>query len=403
MLRALKRFLGTDVPVLGVNFGRVGFLTAVAPDALERDLERVFAGDFRVVELPTLELSLDGQTHRALNDAVLTSGTIGRIIELGYAIGDEDLGVQRCDGLICATPQGSTAYNLSNGGPVLVWGLEAMVLTFVAPHTLHVRPLVVPRGADVTVRNLIGRRVDRGDRRRPRRRPARPGRRGRCSARRTAELARDAARSHVLQPLRRHLRPGLMRRALVPEVVPAKLPCSARTQPMLRHLRISNLVLIHDAELELVPGLNAITGETGAGKTIFTNAIGLLLGARGDAGLIGAAAAEAYVEAEFGDVDDESLGPLAELRPDGEEGVVLARRIFADGRTRAYAWGRSAAREDVAAVAERLLAMSGQFEQRRLARPAYQRGVLDSFAGIELGLRSTRGASCRPPVVPTRS
>jgi DNA repair protein RecN (Recombination protein N) len=154
---------------------------------------------------------------------------------------------------------------------------------------------------------------------------------------------------------------------------------------MLRHLRISNLVLIHDAELELVPGLNAITGETGAGKTIFTNAIGLLLGARGDAGLIGAAAAEAYVEAEFGDVDDESLGPLAELRPDAEEGVVLARRIFADGRTRAYAWGRSAAREDVAAVAERLLAMSGQFEQRRLARPAYQRGVLDAFAGIELG------------------
>ena len=81
----------------------------------------------------------------------MTSGTIGRIVELGYAIGDEDLGVQRCDGLICATPQGSTAYNLSNGGPVLVWGLEAMVLTFVAPHTLHVRPLVVPRGADVTI------------------------------------------------------------------------------------------------------------------------------------------------------------------------------------------------------------------------------------------------------------
>ena len=153
---------------------------------------------------------------------------------------------------------------------------------------------------------------------------------------------------------------------------------------MLRHLRISNLVLIREAELDLAPGLNAITGETGAGKTIFANAIGLLLGARGDAALIGAAGTEAYVEAEFGDVDDELLGELAELRPDGEEGVVLARRIFADGRTRAYAWGRSAAREDVAAAAEGLLAMSGQFEQRRLARPAYQRGVLDSFAGIEI-------------------
>jgi DNA repair protein RecN (Recombination protein N) len=152
---------------------------------------------------------------------------------------------------------------------------------------------------------------------------------------------------------------------------------------VLRSLRISNLVLIREAELELGPGLNAITGETGAGKTILTNAIGLLLGARGDAALIGAAGEEAYVEAEFDGVDDEHLGPLAELRPEGEDGVVLARRIFPDGRTRAYAWGRSAAREDVAAAAESLIAMSGQFEQRRLARPAYQRRVLDAFAGLD--------------------
>src|SRR3954451_14210529 len=153
---------------------------------------------------------------------------------------------------------------------------------------------------------------------------------------------------------------------------------------MLRSLRITNLVLIQEAELELSPGLNAITGETGAGKTILTNAIGLLLGAKGDAGLIGAAGEEAYVEAELDGLDDEALGPLAELRPDGEEGVVLARRIFGDGRTRAYAWGRSAAREDVASAAESLIAMSGQFEQRRLAKPAYQRGVLDTFAGLDL-------------------
>jgi DNA repair protein RecN (Recombination protein N) len=152
---------------------------------------------------------------------------------------------------------------------------------------------------------------------------------------------------------------------------------------VLRRLRISNLVLIREAELSLGPGLNAITGETGAGKTILTNAVGLLLGAKGDAALIGAAGDEAYVEAEFDGAADEALGALAELRPEGEDDVVLARRIFADGRTRAYAWGRSAAREDVAAAAEALLAMSGQFEQRRLARPAYQRGVLDAFAGVD--------------------
>ena len=85
------------------------------------------------------------------------------------------------------------------------------------------------------------------------------------------------------------------------------------------------------------------------------------------------------------DAGDDALGALAELRPEGEDAVVLARRIFADGRTRAYAWGRSAAREDVAAAAEALLAMSGQFEQRRLARTAYQRDVLDAFAGVDTG------------------
>ncbi|HZQ66620.1 MAG TPA: AAA family ATPase [Gaiellaceae bacterium] len=162
---------------------------------------------------------------------------------------------------------------------------------------------------------------------------------------------------------------------------------------MLRSLRIENLVLIREAELSFAPGLNVITGETGAGKTILAQAIGLLLGAKGDAAAVGPGGADAYVEAEFDLpdrlLDDDALEGLLELRPEDEDGVVLARRIAADGRTRAYAWGRSAAREDVAALGERLLAMSGQFEQRRLARPAYQLAVLDSFCGGEqLRLRS---------------
>jgi len=154
---------------------------------------------------------------------------------------------------------------------------------------------------------------------------------------------------------------------------------------VLRRLRIENLVLIREADLAFTPGLNAITGETGAGKTILAQAIGLLLGARGDAGYVGPDGTEAYVEAELdppaGFFEDEELAALAELRPEDEEGLVLARRVFGDGRTRAYAWGRSAAREDLARAAERLIAMSGQFEQRRLARPSYQLDVLDAFAG----------------------
>ena len=87
--------------------------------------------------------SIGGGRHAAVNDVVVVSGTPGRIVELSYALGGEALGTLPCDGVICATPQGSTAYNLSNGGPVLVWGLEAAVVTFVAPHTLHARPLVI--------------------------------------------------------------------------------------------------------------------------------------------------------------------------------------------------------------------------------------------------------------------
>ncbi len=150
---------------------------------------------------------------------------------------------------------------------------------------------------------------------------------------------------------------------------------------VLRRLRIENLVLIREAELELAPGLNAITGETGAGKTILAQALGLLLGAKGDDSYVGAAGEEAYVEAEL-DLPQE-LEELAELRPEDEDALVVSRRVFADGRTRAYAWGRAAAREDVAAAVERVVAMSGQFEQRRLARASYQLEVLDRFCGEE--------------------
>jgi len=162
---------------------------------------------------------------------------------------------------------------------------------------------------------------------------------------------------------------------------------------VLRRLTIENLVLIRRAELDFAPGLNAITGETGAGKTILAQAVGLLLGAKGDASYIGPDASEAYVEAELevpeGAFADESLDRLAELRPEDEDLLILARRIFPDGRTRAYAWGRTAAREDLAAAGERLISMSGQFEQRRLRRPAYQLDVLDAFLGEEQARRRT--------------
>jgi NAD+ kinase len=153
MLRALARYLGTGIPVVGVNFGRVGFLSSMGRRDLEAGLTRVFAGEYEIVELPTLEVEHPDGQERAVNDVVIPSAELGRMIELEVAIGGEQLGKQPCDGVICSTPSGSTAYNLSNGGPVLMWGLEAMALTYVAAHSLHARPLVIPAGADVIVWN----------------------------------------------------------------------------------------------------------------------------------------------------------------------------------------------------------------------------------------------------------
>jgi NAD+ kinase len=153
MLRALRATLGTETPVFGINYGRVGFLTSAEGDELGEALERVLRGEYRVVDLCTLAVQAKGFAHAAVNDVVVTSSRPGRMVELAWEIGGEMLETQPCDGLICCTPSGSTAYNLSNGGPVMMWGLEAMAITFVAPHSLHARPVVVPRGLDLTVSN----------------------------------------------------------------------------------------------------------------------------------------------------------------------------------------------------------------------------------------------------------
>jgi NAD+ kinase len=153
MLRALNRFLGTEVPVIGVNFGRVGFLSSIPRDELEAGLARVFAGEYRVEELPTLEVEVGDERRVAVNDLVVASAVVGRMVQLEWAVGGEALGRLGCDGVVCSTPPGSTGYNFSNGGPVLVWGLDAMAVTFVAPHSLNARPLVVPRGSELIIWN----------------------------------------------------------------------------------------------------------------------------------------------------------------------------------------------------------------------------------------------------------
>jgi NAD+ kinase len=143
ILTALRLFAGRQVPVFGVNLGAIGFLAAIELAELEEGLDRALAGQLDVLSLPALVFERAGERHLAVNDVSLHRHPQGRVAELGYSVRSEELGQVRCDGLVVATPAGSTGYNLANGGPVLAWGVEGFVVSFIAPHTLTARALVV--------------------------------------------------------------------------------------------------------------------------------------------------------------------------------------------------------------------------------------------------------------------
>ena len=151
---------------------------------------------------------------------------------------------------------------------------------------------------------------------------------------------------------------------------------------MLLELRVENLLLIERAELRLAPGLNVLTGETGAGKTVLAHALDLLLGGRARAGIVRPGAAEAYVEGVF-ELPAALRGELGERLPADAEEVVLARRVSAEGRTRAYLCGRSASVGDLRDAAVGLLSFYGQHEHRKLVLASSQLEILDGFCGAE--------------------
>jgi NAD+ kinase len=153
ILRALRAYAGTEVPVFGINFGTVGFLAAAEGTDLEAGLERAFGGDYEVMSLPGLEIDTAGRSGVALNDVSFTRRPHGRVAELSYRLGGQEVGHVRCDGLVAATPAGSTGYNLANQGPILAWGVKGYAVSFVAPHTLTARALVVAPDDVLHVRN----------------------------------------------------------------------------------------------------------------------------------------------------------------------------------------------------------------------------------------------------------
>ena len=153
ILTALRQFAGTGVPVFAINFGAIGFLATIEPWELEENLRSALRGEFDVMELPGLVATTSDGEKLAVNDISLHRRQDGRVAELAYSVAGEELGEVRCDGLVVATPAGSTGYNLANGGPVLAWGVEGYVVSFIAPHTLTARALVVAPGDVLSVTN----------------------------------------------------------------------------------------------------------------------------------------------------------------------------------------------------------------------------------------------------------
>jgi NAD+ kinase len=153
ILRAFSRFRGMQTPVLGVNFGRVGFLSTLGPDDIPERLRRVLKGEYNLLDLSLLELHQGGACGLAINDVVVHKPKAGSMIRLGYAIGNIEMDTFSCDGMVVSTPAGSTAYNLSTGGPITSLGLETFILSAIAPHTLHFRPLVLGAQEKLTIVN----------------------------------------------------------------------------------------------------------------------------------------------------------------------------------------------------------------------------------------------------------
>jgi NAD+ kinase len=153
ILRALRCYAGTQVPVFAVNFGAIGFLATVEPEDLEDGIRRALHGDFELLRLPAIVLDTPKGPETAINDVAIHRKAGERVAELAYALDGEEIGSVRCDGLVVSTPAGSTGYNLANGGPVMAWGVEGFVVSFIAPHSITARALVAAPTDRITVHN----------------------------------------------------------------------------------------------------------------------------------------------------------------------------------------------------------------------------------------------------------
>ena len=354
MLRTIDLLDGSKTTVLGVNVGQLGYLTEVEPGALVGALERYTAGDYEVEERMMLAVEAEpvGEARprgwRALNEAVIERQESGHTVRLHVRIDGAPFTTYAADGLIVATPTGSTAYSLSARGPVVSPRHRALLLTPVSPHMLFDRALVLDPDETIEIE---------------------------VAGTRSADLNVDGQRALTLAQgsvVRLQAAVGVRPlRAVRPPALPSDPEGQVRPGGplMLSELVVRDLGVIGEARLLLGPGLTAVTGETGAGKTLLVEAVALLIGGRAEAGLVRPGASETVVEGRF----------LV-----GEDEVVLSRVVPAEGRSRAYVNGRLATVAELAEHGRLLVDLHGQHAHQSLLAGATQRAALDRFAAIDL-------------------
>lgn len=160
LLSAVHRFSDTKASFLGINYGNLGFLTEIEKDMPEQFVE-ILKGNFGVSEHLTIDVTLNGETYTALNDATLHRDAVSSMIKFSVAVGEEHLYSSTADGIIVATPTGSTAYSLSAGGPIVDPTIDAVILSLICPHDLNSRSVIVPKEKEITltVTNAVGNAV----------------------------------------------------------------------------------------------------------------------------------------------------------------------------------------------------------------------------------------------------
>ena len=314
----------------------------------------------------------------ALNDVVLHKGGVARVVRFQVLIDGEPMGPVSGDGLVVASPTGSTAYSLSAGGPVVVPTLDAMIVTPICAHSLGMRPLVVPAEAIIHIEPVDPRPEELLVS---------------FDGQQTATLGpndvldvQTAKDDVVLVRIRRvRVLPHAARQAAVGRSL------RSRTVTLVS-LRVRDLATIADVTLDLGAGLNVLTGETGAGKSMLVDALALLLGDRADRAAIRPGAAKAVVEGVVESIPAATRRRLDASGIDAEESLIIRREVTSEGRSRAWINGSPTTIGVLASIGESLVDLHGQHQTIQLLDAETQRSLLDGFGHVEAAAHAVRAA-----------